>query len=197
MEWTSEHILVTEAELPLSGVEADELQRLREGVLALLHLRVNDRALAEDLCSETFRIVLERLREEPLRDADKLPAYLSLTARNLALNAIRDRKRQKTDTGRQDAIERVTDPAADPAEAMEAALLARMVRQLLEEIPNLRDREILVRTYLRDQDQEDICRDLGIDKDHYRRVVSRARARLRTLLEDRYRIADLRSFALA
>jgi RNA polymerase sigma-70 factor (ECF subfamily) len=175
---------------------ATELKRLREGLIALLRNELRNNALAEDLCNETFRIVLERLHEQPLEEPEKLASYLAQTARNLARTNKRIVRRQKTDTGQQAAIEDVDDPEADPARASQADAQARAVRRVLEEIPNLRDREILVRTYLHDEDRAAICHALGIDESHYRRVVSRARARFRELLERRYRVSDLYGLAL-
>jgi RNA polymerase sigma-70 factor (ECF subfamily) len=60
-----------------------------------------------------------------------------------------------------------------------------------------RDREILVRVYLHDQDKEVVCRELGISEDHYKRVLHRARERFATLLQRRYRVPDLFCIALA
>jgi len=181
----------------LSLVPPADLQRLREGLLVVLRNELRNKALAEDLCNEAFRIVLERLREQPLEDPDKLAPYLAQTARNLARMSKRVVRRQKTLTGQQEMIEEVGDPEADPVEASQTDALARAVRLVLKEIPNTRDREILVRTYLLDEDRDQICRDLGIHDDHYRRVVSRARARFRALLEKRYRVSDFYGLALA
>ena len=188
---------LNEGDTVILGLDSPaELGRLRDGVLALLRHELGNSILAEDLCNETFRIVLERLRERPLEEPDKLASYLAQTARNLAHTSKRVVRRQKTDTGQQSTIESLGDPAPDPAESSHADMLARAVRRLLAEIPNTRDREILVRTYLRDEDREEICRALGIDESHYRRVVSRARSRFRELIGKRYRVSDLYGFAL-
>jgi RNA polymerase sigma-70 factor (ECF subfamily) len=59
-----------------------------------------------------------------------------------------------------------------------------------------RDREILVRVYLHDQDKDRVCRELGISEEHYKRVLHRARARFAELLQRRYRPSDLFCIAL-
>jgi RNA polymerase sigma-70 factor, ECF subfamily len=174
-----------------------ELQRLRDGVLLVLRHDVRDKALADDLCNETFRIVLERLRHEPLHEPDKLAPFLAQTARHLARNAGRAASRRQTFTGQQEAIDEFGDPDADPSAASQAQSRAQAVRSVLEEIPMARDREILVRVYLHDQEKDQICRELGIDAAHYKRVVFRARERFRALLERRYRVSDLYCFAIA
>lgn len=174
-----------------------ELEQLREGVLALLRLELRDRVLTEDLCNETFRIVIERLRHQPLDHPGKLAAYLAQTARFVARTHHRTVRRRKTFTGQQDAIEEFGDDDLDPAVVAQAEARAKAVRQILGEISTVRDREILVRVYLHDQDREQVCRELDIDDVHFRRVIYRARERFRALLEKKYRISDLYCVALA
>ncbi len=174
-----------------------ELERLRDGVLVLLRRELRDKTLADDLCNEAFRIVLERLHQQPLEDPDKLAPYLAQTARFLARTNQRTVRRRRTFTGQQQAIEEFGDPEADPSAATQTEARAKAVRRVLKEIPNVRDREILVRVYLRDEDKEQVCRELGIDESHFRRVVFRARERFRALIEKRYRISDLYGFSIA
>lgn len=174
-----------------------ELRALREGVLGLLRRQLSDRTQAEDLCNEAFRIVLERLRQQPLEDPEGLAPYLAQTARFLVRGDRRTARRHLTYTGQQESIEQFEDPSADPTDTVQAEARAKAVRQLLSEMPHVRDREILVRHYLRDQDKEEICEAFGIGEDHFRRVVFRARERFRELLEKRYRVSDLYCLALA
>jgi hypothetical protein len=63
-------------------------------------------------------------------------------------------------------------------------------------MPVARDREVLVRFYLDDQDREKICRELGLSEEHFNRVIFRARNRFRELVEHRgFRKADLLTIA--
>ena len=63
--------------------------------------------------------------------------------------------------------------------------------RVLAEMTTPRDRELLVRYYLRDEDKAAICRGLGLTEAHFNRVIFRARERFRALLETRYARADL------
>lgn len=184
----------TSATEPEFGSDA-ALTRLRAGVLFLLRKELRDFALADDLCNETFRIVLERLRQQPLDDPARVSSYLAQTARNLVIAYRRKEQRQRTVTGHQAAMESMGVADLDPAVILQSQSRAAAVRKVLEEIPLVRDREILVRVYLYDQEKEQVCRELGIDADHYKRVVHRARERFRTLVEVRYARLDLYSFA--
>ena len=119
--------------------------------------------------------------------------YLAQTARNLVRAHRRTEARQRTGTGQQADMEAIAQPELDPALILQSQSRADAVRRVLEEIPHVRDREILVRVYLYDQEKDQICRDLGIGASHYKRVIHRARERFRTLLEQRYARPDLDS----
>jgi RNA polymerase sigma-70 factor, ECF subfamily len=171
------------------------LGKLRDGVLYLLRKELRDFALADDLCNETFRIVLERLRLQPLDDPSRVGSYLAQTARNLVIAHRRKEERQRTLTGQQATLDATAVVDADPALILQARSRAAAIRKVLEEIPLLRDREILVRVYLYDQDKEQVCRELGIGAAHFNLVVHRARERFRILIERRHARSDLYSFA--
>jgi len=175
---------------------ADGYARLRARVLAYLRVELSDQALADDLCHETLRIVLERLARKPLEDPAGLDAYVMQTARYLVIEHRKRQARQRTSTGQQAAIDGVVDPQHDPAAERQLEFRARAVRQLLLEMRLPRDRELLVRVYLYDQDKAQVCRELGIGEEHYKRVLHRARARFADLLQRRYRPSDLFCIAL-
>jgi RNA polymerase sigma-70 factor (ECF subfamily) len=184
------------AAAPEFGSDAD-LRQLRSGVLFLLHREVIDPAFAEDLCNETFRIVLERLRRQPLEDPTKLAAYLAQTARNLAIADRRKAARRQTFTGEQHNIDDFADEGSDPSVAVQTQTRAKAIRKVLEEMPNVRDRQLLVRFYLNDEDKAVICHDLNLTDEHFNRVIFRARERFRVLLDKRFARPDLFCLAIA
>ena len=53
---------------------------------------------------------------------------------------------------------------------------------MLDELPVQRDREILLRFYLNDEDKDSICAGLGVDSTHFNRVLFRAKERFRELV---------------
>lgn len=177
---------------------AGALAELRPGLLYLLRRQLNDAALAEDLCNEAMRIVLERLAREPLDDPSRLAAYVAQTARNLAIAERRKSARRRTSTGEEEAIAGYADPAdTDPASELQALARARAVRRVLEEMPTERDRQVLVRYYLRDEDKATLCHELGLSDEHFNRVLHRARERFRALLGRRYAERDLLGLLVA
>ncbi len=168
----------------------DELYaRYFRGVLRFLRselgrLGVYAPELAEDLAQDTFVTVLGQLRnpKRRLADSTKLNGYIIGIARNLARAWRRKRNRQQTEPDLQ-RIARVRARHGDPVRQAERGELATLVRNVLKELPVERDREILRRLYLVEEDKSQICEDLAIEEVHFNRVVYRARKRLRELIE--------------
>jgi hypothetical protein len=68
---------------------------------------------------------------------------------------------------------------------------------MLISLPTSRDREILIRFYLDEEDKDSICSSLRLSEAHFTRVIFRARNRFRELLErSGHHKADLLSLAL-
>lgn len=163
--------------------ERDLFISYRRGVVLMLQRRLTDRWLAEDLANDALREVLEILRTRPLEQPDKLAAFIHGVALNLARNARRKQARQKTDSDTE-TVETTVDQTGDPATLSMRASLARTVREILATLPVARDRLILIRYYLNEDDKDEICRDLQLSGEHFDRVVHRARQRMRAQIEE-------------
>ena len=161
--------------------EEELVRRYQRGLIYLLKRRTRDPQLALDLAQETFRIAIEKLRKTPIEQVERLVGYLRGTALNLATADVRKHTRRGT-TADSDAVDAAADDAAGPFDHVSAEQVQRVVRKLLDELPVPRDREILVRTYLKDEDKSSICDGLRIDSAHYNRVLFRAKQRFRELL---------------
>jgi len=160
--------------------EREFVRCYERGVRALVrrHCRPND-PVADDLAQEVLARVLERLRAGAIRDAGALPAYVQTTI----VYATNAEYRARRETNNAALIEDM--PARDnPADTVDSEQLAGILRRLLEQLPVARDREILARFYLDEQEKGEVCRNLGIDASHFHRVIFRARERFRQLLDD-------------
>jgi RNA polymerase sigma-70 factor, ECF subfamily len=158
--------------------ERDFISRYERGVRVLVrrHCRPND-PIADDLAQDVLSRVLERLRVGAIEGAAALPAYI----RSVIVHATSAEYRGRRPTAPVAAIDEMA-AADNPAERTSSQQLAALTRTLLEQLPVARDREILKRFYLDEQDKDDVCRELGIDGAHFHRVVFRARERFRELL---------------
>lgn len=133
----------------------------------------------EDLFQDTFRLLIEKLRRGEVREAEKLPGYIAHLARNLATEHYRKAARRKTDPAPPEDLDRPTSGGAlDDLLAAENAALARAV---IGELNAERDREVLLRFYLGDEDRDQLCRDLGLTGVQFHRVLHRARQRYKEL----------------
>lgn len=145
----------------------------------LLDRHTRGRDEQEDLFQDTFRLLIEKLRRGEVREPDKLPGYVAHLARNLATEHYRKAARRKTDPAPPEDLDRPTAGGAlDDLLAAENAALARAV---IGELGTARDREVLLRFYLGDEDRDRLCRDLDLSSVQFHRVLHRARQRYKEL----------------
>ncbi|HET7064179.1 MAG TPA: sigma-70 family RNA polymerase sigma factor [Rudaea sp.] len=161
------------------AAESEFVRRFERGVRALVrrHCRPGD-PIVDDLVQDVLTGVIERLRAGAIHDSGALPGYVQAAAVYATTAEYRRRRPTQNDA----TIENLAG-SDSPTARLEAAQLSTMLRTLLAEMPVARDREILARFYLDEQDKDDVCRVLDIDPAHFHRVVFRARERFRTLLE--------------
>lgn len=144
--------------------------------IARRHCRPQESSV-DDIVQDVLTEVLARLRRGAIADPRALPQYLQVSIRN----ACTAHYRRVTRLHAVESLAGMGVPA-DPAELEMHQERARMLRVLVAELPVARDRELLRRFYLLEQSREEVCGALGIEEDHFRRVVHRARQRLREAL---------------
>jgi RNA polymerase sigma-70 factor (ECF subfamily) len=166
------------------GVRAAEtamIERYAGGLLFMLKRRTRDMEIARDIRQDAFRVAIEKLRVESIDQPERLGAYLRGVALNLWLAERRKDTRRAT-TADSAAIETVADQRGGPFDDVSSEQVKRAVSVLLAELRTPRDREILTRLYLQEEEKDSICRALGIDSEHFNRVLFRAKQRFRELL---------------
>ena len=153
------------------------------GLRALILRRVGDAEVAADILQDAAVTTLEKLRSGEIAHPENLGGYLY----RVALNHLRNhRRKDRSPASSADAVEDLRDAEDDPDWArVGRPQWARAARRMLEEMPVARDRDVLVRFYLDDEDKEGICRELRLSEEHFNRVIFRARNRFRELLERR------------
>ncbi len=155
-----------------------------KGLSLMLRRLTGDPPLAEDLHQETFRVVIEKVRAGELREPEKLPGYLRSTARNLLLTERRQGARVRLEGDGKSLVDpdrgRLTKEASQLRKVLRREE-ARLVHKLLGEMRFERDRQILSHFYLSDRTKQEICQDLDVDPGGFKKVLFRARERLREL----------------
>lgn len=161
--------------------EGELVERYSRGLRFLLRRKVRDPEHAEDLLQETWIVALERIRSSTLDNPERLAGFLAGVARHLALNDLRKAGRQRT-SANSTIIDLIPDEENCPVRQASRAEICRHVKRLLGELHQERDREILNRFYVMEQDKEAICAKLGVNGTHFNRVLYRARQRLRDVV---------------
>ncbi|MCG8460239.1 MAG: sigma-70 family RNA polymerase sigma factor, partial [Holophagales bacterium] len=169
-----------------SEAEARLVERYARGVRLVLDRHTRDSAVAEDLCQETFLLAIGKLRSGEVRDASKLTHYLASVARNLAIEHYRKVGRRQTEAD-SPALEEALTARPGPFADLEREEEAELVRLVLDELPVGRDREILYRFYLAEEDRESIAGDHGLTTAQLNRLLYRARQRYKDLYLERLR----------
>ena len=162
--------------------EAELVERYGRGVMMILRRAARNAAVSDDLYQDTFRIALEKVRQGDLREADKLSAFICSVARNLVIEYFRRSVSHERLTEIAEA-DRPHYSAPNQLEALLQQEKAAVVRQVLDELPTDRDRQLLFRFYIAEDEKEGICADLGLTSLHFNRVLHRARERYKELYE--------------
>ena len=165
-----------------AAAENELVSRYGRGVTILIHRSSSDASALDDIYQQTFQIALEKIRRGDLREPEKLSGFICSLARNLVIDHFR-RAAAHRFPGTVGAT-RATDPAPGPLESLLRVEKASIVRRVLAELPSERDREILFRFYIAEDEKHSICRDLGLTSLHFNRVLFRARERYRELYEE-------------
>ena len=173
------------AEIQGGNVQAEEefVNRYRRGILMILRRSHEAAGAAEDLCQDTLRIAIDSIRRGEIVDPDRLSGFVCGIARNLVLNYARRAARREMTTDDNELYSLAPVSAPPQLDELLRAEQIRAVRRVLEELPGDRDRELLYRFYIVEEDKESICSDLGLSSLHFNRVLFRARERYRQLYE--------------
>ncbi len=134
----------------------------------------------DDKVHDAFLTINQSIRNGELREPERLMGYVrTIVRRQVAAHihgAVRSRRTQvDIDTG-----VNLSDHHPDP----ELQLIERQNQELAKRILgslHKRDREVLMRFYLREEPAEQICREMGLTETQFRLIKSRAKARFTEL----------------
>lgn len=167
------------------AAESALVKRFSQTVMFMLMQRTKDNLLSEDLHQDTFRIVLERLRsQKKLSDPSKLSGFIYRTALNVCIDHFRKNTRRKTHAD-SELCSYAPDKRITQLEKVIVEERVEIVRDVIDQLTVTRDREVLRRFYVLEQDKSQICNYLELSPDNFDRVISRARKRFKEAIEHR------------
>ncbi|WP_161965680.1 RNA polymerase sigma factor [Steroidobacter cummioxidans] len=152
------------------------------GLYTLLQRRIRDPNIAQEMLNEAIATAIAHWRAGRVADQTRMAGYVF----RVALNLYRNHRREYANRPGTHSTDAAVDQLPAQRATEEAAIDSSIVRQIaaiVELLPTARDREIIKRFYLDEEDKAEICHSLGLSALHFDRVVFRARQRLRSLLE--------------
>jgi RNA polymerase sigma-70 factor, ECF subfamily len=157
------------------------LERHYPGLLSLLRRRIGDPDLAQDMLGQGILTALEHYRAGRVAD----PAAIAGYAFGCAMQHFKNRRRKFDDRpGLHTDVEALESAHVQGSAGIEQELVpTRQVKSALENLPTERDRLIVKRFYLDEEDKDVLCREFKLTAAQFDRVICRARLRMRALLE--------------
>lgn len=162
--------------------EAEFVEACLSQLMLILHRCTQDPDVASDCCQKTLLITLNKIRAGGIRKPQSILAFLKRTVSNVVITHHRTENRYKN-LGDQvchlpDLVENSV-----PLE-IDSEITKRLLKKLLNQLTIPRDRDILQRFYLYEENKSSICWDFGIKPEHFDRVLYRAKQRVRLMLKN-------------
>jgi RNA polymerase sigma-70 factor (ECF subfamily) len=132
----------------------------------------------DDIRQETFLRVFQTLRKDGIRQPERIGAFVNAVCNNVVLEFHRDGARTTL----------VEDPpeAADQGASSEDRLIEHErrahLRRLLERMPE-KNQRLLRAVFLEERPPDEVCAELGVDRNYLRVLLFRARTQLKTELQ--------------
>jgi RNA polymerase sigma-70 factor, ECF subfamily len=130
----------------------------------------------DDKIHDTFVIVVQAIRRGELRDPERLMGFVRTVVRRQVAAHIEEAVHARRDETPIDAATPVLDQTHTAEEQMIWDEQIKVMAHTLDSMP-ARDRELLTRFYLKNQSQEQICREMKLTETQFRLFKSRAKAR--------------------
>jgi len=130
----------------------------------------------DDQVHDAFLVVTQSIQKGELREPERLMGFVRTIVRRQVASHIDDAAHARRSFFSQDELTLLHDRRIGPEEAAIRHQQEELAMRILRSIPD-RDREVLVRFYLREQKPEQICSELRLTQTQFRLIKSRAKAR--------------------
>jgi RNA polymerase sigma-70 factor (ECF subfamily) len=139
-----------------------------------LSKRMHSTAEVDDARQETFARVFTALRKEDgIREPDRLGAFVNSVCNNVLMEHYRSSS-QETASDEEDSEANIPDPAVSVIDVIVEREMQRKVRHVLDDLEE-KDRRIIRQIFLEERDKDEVCRELGVDREYLRVLLHRAK----------------------
>jgi RNA polymerase sigma-70 factor (ECF subfamily) len=130
--------------------------------------------MIDDIRQETFLRVLQALRKDGIRQPERIGAFVNSVCNNVLMEFHR--------AGSRTTLTDTTPDAPDERENSEQRLIDRerreRVREILARMPP-KNQRLLTAIFLEERSVDEVCAELGVDRNYLRVLLFRARTQLR------------------
>ena len=130
----------------------------------------------DDKIHDTFLIVVQAIRRGDLREPERLMGFVRTVVRRQVAAHIDQIVHSRREELHLDVGVRLADGRRNPEQSAALHQKIEFMLAILEKLSE-RDRDVLTRFYLREQTQEQICREMHLTETQFRLLKSRAKAR--------------------
>jgi RNA polymerase sigma-70 factor (ECF subfamily) len=162
------------------AAEEELVSRYTQGISVIISRIVRSRSATEDVSQETLKIVLEKTRCGDVRQPERLSGFICCVARNTAIEYVR-RARKTGNLEEVGNAGRIPDPAPSQLDEILNRERSLIVRRIISELKIKRDRDVLLRYFIAEEDKSKICADLDLTRAQFNSVIFRASARFKEL----------------
>ncbi len=149
----------------------------------------------DDKVHDTFLIVVQAIRRGDLREPERLMGFVRTVVRRQVAAHIDHVVHSRRDELHLDVGVRVADGRNNPEQSAAFRQKIAFMRGVLRDL-STRDREVLTRFYLYEQDQDQICSEMKLSETQFRLLKSRAKARFGELGKRKLQHRQLLSFSV-
>jgi len=130
----------------------------------------------DDRVHDTFLVVVQAIKKGDLREPERLMGFVRTIVRRQVAAYIDQAVQTRRDQADIECGVTVVDGKGDPEQQAIALQKKQLMKSVLDSLSK-RDRDILVRFYLNEESQEQICREMDLTETQFRLLKSRAKAR--------------------
>ncbi|MFZ0420145.1 MAG: sigma-70 family RNA polymerase sigma factor [Candidatus Sulfotelmatobacter sp.] len=145
-----------------------------------LSKRLHSRSEVEDARQETFARVFAALRKpDGIREPERLGAFVNSVCNNVLLEYYRSAAQEATSDD-EEAEANIPDPAVSVVDIIANRQTQRNVREILDQLQE-KDRRLIKEVFLEERDKDEVCRDLGVDREYLRVLLHRAKKSFKSI----------------
>ncbi len=130
----------------------------------------------EDKVHDTFLIVVNAIKRGDLREPERLMGFVRTVVRRQVAAYIENAVHTRREQADLESGVAVADKTQNPEQEAIGKQKAELMKATLDALSQ-RDRDILVRFYLKEQSQEQICQEMDLTETQFRLLKSRAKAK--------------------